>query len=183
MYNPRVGADGDRTGHARKTRYTTLTCLSWERTLSAGSAGPSRVKGSAFGSTEDPQRSWTRCVHGNGRSGGATGKLVLRRKWPNASSRIAYTKSHAPLVDTVTSDRPTTRPLHERVREHSVTGRGSTIHEHLVNCGGGTAQVRVRVLAREKDEVNTRLREAIIIKRLRPELNTRAESDFVDLVF
>ena len=77
----------------------------------------------------------------------------------------------------------TTRPLHERVREHSVTGRGSTIHEHLVNCGGGTAQVRVRVLAREKDEVNTRLREAIIIKRLRPELNTRAESDFVDLVF
>ena len=77
----------------------------------------------------------------------------------------------------------TTRPLHERIREHAVTGRGSTVHEHFVLCGEGAAQVRVRILAQEKDEVNTRLREAIIIKRLRPELNTRTESDLVDLVF
>ena len=77
----------------------------------------------------------------------------------------------------------TTRPLHDRIREHLDTGRGSAIHEHLVACGGGAAQVRIRVLAREKDEVNTRLREAITIKRLRPELNTRSESDLVDFVF
>ena len=50
-------------------------------------------------------------------------------------------------------------------------------------CGEGAAQVRIRILAREKDEVNTRLREAITIKRLRPELNTRSESDLVDFVF
>ena len=77
----------------------------------------------------------------------------------------------------------TTRPLHERVREHTATGRGSTVHEHLLSCGGGAARVQVRIVAREKDEVNTRLREAIVIKRLRPELNTRTESDLVDLVF
>ena len=77
----------------------------------------------------------------------------------------------------------TTRPLHERIKEHTATGRGSAIHGHLLGCGEGTAQVQVRVLTREKDEVNTRLGEAIAIKRLRPELNTRADSDLVDLVF
>ena len=77
----------------------------------------------------------------------------------------------------------TTRPLHERVREHVETGRGSAIHEHLVACGGGAAKIQVRILAREKDEVGTRLREAITIKRLRPELNTRYESDLIDFVF
>ena len=77
----------------------------------------------------------------------------------------------------------TTRPLHERIREHTMTGRGSTVHQHLISCGEGEARVRVRILAKEKDEVNTRLREAIIIKKLRPELNTRAESDLVNLIF
>ena len=77
----------------------------------------------------------------------------------------------------------TTRPLHERIREHTTKGRGSTIHEHLIRCGGGTAQVEVRILAQEKDEVNTRLREAIIIKKQRPELNTREESDLVNIIF
>jgi hypothetical protein len=77
----------------------------------------------------------------------------------------------------------TTRHLHERVREHVATGQGSTIHEHLTNCGGGVAQVQVRILVRERDEVNVRLREAIIIKRRRPELNTRNDSDLIESVF
>lgn len=77
----------------------------------------------------------------------------------------------------------TTRPLHERIREHTTQGRGSTIHEHLIDCGGGAAQVEVRILAQEKDEVNTRLREAIIIKKQQPELNRREESDLIDIIF
>ena len=77
----------------------------------------------------------------------------------------------------------TTRPLHERIREHTSSGRGSTVHGHLVTCGGGTARVRVRIVTKEKDEVNTRLREAIVIRKTQPELNTREESDLVDLVF
>jgi len=77
----------------------------------------------------------------------------------------------------------TTRPVHERIREHTTTGRGSTIHSHLLACGGGTAKTRVRIVAREKDEVNTRLREVIVIKKLQPELNTQEESDLIDLVF
>jgi hypothetical protein len=77
----------------------------------------------------------------------------------------------------------TTRPLHERIREHAAHGRGSTIHDHLVSCGDGTAQVHVRILAREKDEVNTRLREAILIKKQRPDLNTQEDSEAVNIVF
>ena len=73
----------------------------------------------------------------------------------------------------------TTRPLHDRIREHTSQGRGSTIHGHLLDCGEGTAQVEVRILAREKDAVNTRLREAILIRKLAPQLNLREESDFL----
>ena len=77
----------------------------------------------------------------------------------------------------------TTRALHERVREHTRTGRGSTIHAHLVRCGRGEAKVRVKILAREKDCVNTRLREAILIKKFQPCLNSREESDLTGLLF
>ena len=77
----------------------------------------------------------------------------------------------------------TTRPVHERIREHTANGRGSTVHNHFLTCGEGTARVSVRIVAREKDEVNTRLREAIVIKRTRPELSTREDSDLVDLIF
>ena len=77
----------------------------------------------------------------------------------------------------------TTRPLHVRIREHTVTGRGSTIHEHLLQCGRGVAKVNVSILATEKDEVNTRLREAVLIKKRLPQLNTQADSDLVSLVF
>jgi hypothetical protein len=73
----------------------------------------------------------------------------------------------------------TTRPLHERIREHTIKGRGSTIHGHLLACGGGTAQVQIKILAKEKDAVNTRLREALLIKKRRPELNIQEDSDLV----
>ena len=75
-----------------------------------------------------------------------------------------------------------TRHLHQRIREHMIQGRSSTIQPHLTSCGNGTPNITVKVLAREKDEVNTRLREAIIIKKTRPELNTQGDSDFVDLI-
>ena len=75
-------------------------------------------------------------------------------------------------------NKSTTWPPQERTE----TGCGSAIHEHIT-CGGGFASVRIRILTREKDEVDTRLREAISVKRLRPELNTRSESDLVDFVF
>jgi hypothetical protein len=77
----------------------------------------------------------------------------------------------------------TTRALHERIREHTSSGRGSTIHDHLILCGSGIAQVRVKVVAREKDEVNARIREAIVIKKTQPDLNTQEDNDLIDLVF
>ena len=77
----------------------------------------------------------------------------------------------------------TTRAVHERIREHTTSGRGSTVHSHLMACGGGAPKVNVRIIAREKDEVNTRLREAIVIKKTQPELNVREDGDLVDLIF
>ena len=41
----------------------------------------------------------------------------------------------------------------------------------------------VRILAKEKDAINARLREAITIKKRSPELNVRRDSDLADLVF
>ena len=73
----------------------------------------------------------------------------------------------------------TTRSLHDRIKEHTTRGRGSTIYEHLSTCGGGVARVSVKILAREKDEIHVRLREAIIIRRLSPELNCQEESDLI----
>jgi hypothetical protein len=73
----------------------------------------------------------------------------------------------------------TIRALHERIREHTFSGRGSMIHGHLLTCGRGTARAQVEIVAHERDEVNTRLREAIVIKRLRPQLNTQEDSDLI----
>ena len=64
-----------------------------------------------------------------------------------------------------------------------MTGRGTSIYEHLLRCGQGAARVQVEILAREKDAVKTRLREAILIKKRHPELNTQTGSDLIDLVF
>ena len=75
-----------------------------------------------------------------------------------------------------------TRPLHKRIREHTTQGRDSIIDGHLTSCGGGAANVKVRVIAKEKDEVNTKLREAILIKKRRPQLNTKEDNDLVDLI-
>ena len=61
-------------------------------------------------------------------------------------------------------------------REHTTSGRGSNIFDHLTRCGDGTAKVRVRVLAREKDEVNSRIRKAISMRKTCPDLN-RQEFD------
>ena len=79
------------------------------------------------------------------------------------------------------------RSLRERIKEHTESGRGSTIREHLLEGGEGTARVIVRVLTREENEGNSRLitrdTETIIIKKRQHELNTRTDSDMVDLTF
>ena len=65
----------------------------------------------------------------------------------------------------------------------SVRGVESSVHSHLLDCGEGEARVLVRILAKEKDAINARLREAIAIKKRSPELNVRRDSDLADLIF
>ena len=76
----------------------------------------------------------------------------------------------------------TTRALHERIREH-VVGRSSLIYDHLSDCGGGQPRVRVSILNKEKDAINTRLAEALKIRVLRPELNSREEQGLEKLLY
>ena len=53
----------------------------------------------------------------------------------------------------------------------------------MTTCGGGAANVQIKIVTRERDEVNARMiREAILIKKSGPSLNTQEDSELVDLV-
>ena len=114
---------------------------------------------------------------------------VRRCRWdscPTKEAGACFTKNCVYEVTCLPCGRryvgSTVRPIHERIREHTTSGRGSCIHEHLTACGGGMARVSVKIVAREKDAINTRIREAIIIKKNSPDLNTQEDSELVDLV-
>ena len=40
--------------------------------------------------------------------------------------------------------------------------------------------MQVKIVAKERDEVNTRIREAIVIRKNNPDLNTQEDSEIVD---
>ena len=67
----------------------------------------------------------------------------------------------------------TIRPLHIRIREHYGTPR-SSVFSHKLQCG---ALFNIRVLAREHDCTSLRIREALLIKRLQPSINSRQERE------
>jgi len=69
----------------------------------------------------------------------------------------------------------TVRHLHQRIHDHTHTGQGSEIHQHLLNCNNGRAKVQISILNKSKDRINTRISEAVYQKKLRPTLNTRNE--------
>ena len=70
----------------------------------------------------------------------------------------------------------TTRYLHERIRDHTHRGAGSSIHSHLSSCGVDGPNVRVTIISRHKDSINTRIAEAFAIRDQKPGLNGKDES-------
>ena len=80
----------------------------------------------------------------------------------------------------------TIRNLHDRVKEH-VTRPASSIYKHFAahhkidNINDG---ITVTIIAKERDPVNLRLKEAYYIRKLRPEINNREErSELTELLF
>lgn len=115
---------------------------------------------------------------------------VRRCPWPTCPTRetaTCFTKNCVYQIKCVPCRRryigSTTRALHERVREHTIPGRSSLIFEHLRTCGNGSPQVEVSILTKEKDAINTRLAEAMKIRALKPELNSREEQGLEGLIF
>ena len=67
----------------------------------------------------------------------------------------------------------TIRQLHQRIKEH-LSSDQSAVKRHLSTCAA-SAQIAVTVLSHDNDEKNLRLREAILIMDLKPQLNAREE--------
>jgi hypothetical protein len=75
----------------------------------------------------------------------------------------------------------TIRQLHQRVKEH-LTSDKSSVKRHLPTCST-TAGIAIKILSHDNDEKNLRLREAILIMDLNPELNAKEEQQaFLSLV-
>jgi hypothetical protein len=74
----------------------------------------------------------------------------------------------------------TIRRLHYRLVEHMRTQITSSVFQHLRNCIDLPAlplneKLNVKVLARENDPINLRIKEGLFIKERRPQLNSREE--------
>ncbi len=75
----------------------------------------------------------------------------------------------------------TIRPLHLRVKEHC-TRRESSVYQHLRQCTSGN--ISTKVLTKDSDKTNLRIKEAIYIRNLCPLLNSREERDELrDFIF
>jgi hypothetical protein len=65
----------------------------------------------------------------------------------------------------------TIRLLHIRIREHT-TLPNSSVYHHLQDC---KSDISVKILAKDSDPVNLRLKEALLIRDLSPTMNSRDE--------
>jgi hypothetical protein len=71
----------------------------------------------------------------------------------------------------------TIRSLHTRFREHTQSVN-SSIFKHLQVCPPYRSiqeKLHIRILAKESDNINIRIKEAIFIKEKRPKLNSKEE--------
>ena len=75
----------------------------------------------------------------------------------------------------------TIRYLHDRVKEHfyryNVHGEegDQPVKEHMIKCMNINEEIEVKVLSRQKDEIDTRISEALFIKKMAPRLNNKTE--------
>jgi len=70
----------------------------------------------------------------------------------------------------------TIRPLHIRIREH-LTMNNSSVYQHFSVCKDG--HNIVKILATDSDPINIRIKEAILIKEKKPNMNTKEELEII----
>ena len=75
----------------------------------------------------------------------------------------------------------TIRLLHTRIKEHHNSNQ-SSVFKHLHDCRNTTFDIDI--IGRESDEANLRLREAILIRQHKPQINSKHELEqFQDFLF
>ena len=74
----------------------------------------------------------------------------------------------------------TVRYLHTRINEH-LTRSHSSVHKHIETC---RSEINITILAKDINAINLRLRESIIIKKLKPKMNNKDEClEYQSLIF
>jgi hypothetical protein len=73
----------------------------------------------------------------------------------------------------------TIRVLHDRLREHTRDDK-SAVYRHIQECHHGirieqNIGLTVRIIGQDKDNINLRFKESILIQQQRPQLNGREE--------
>jgi hypothetical protein len=69
----------------------------------------------------------------------------------------------------------TIRHFHTRITEHRKR-ESSSVHRHFQNCiPDPRNDINYNILARDPDPINLRLKEAILIKQKKPEINSKEE--------
>ena len=67
----------------------------------------------------------------------------------------------------------TIRDLHTRIKEH-FNNNWSSVFRHKQNC---KSDFSISIINRDHDRANLRLREGVMIRKLSPAINSRAESE------
>ena len=77
----------------------------------------------------------------------------------------------------------TVRPLHARFKEHT-TSPSSSVFKHIQTCKVQHSDINIDILAHDHYNTNLRLREAFIINKYKPTINSRTELDsYRDFLF
>ena len=77
----------------------------------------------------------------------------------------------------------TIRHTHDKIKEH-ITKPSSSVYKHLADNFDNQSGRTVKILTRDNDPVNLRLKEALYIWRKKPKINNRDEyNELVDLFF
>ena len=76
----------------------------------------------------------------------------------------------------------TIRHLHTRIQEHVKSDKNSSIFKHILQCQNQN-DFEIHVIAQERDAVNLRIREGILIHERGPDINSKSElADFQDFL-
>ena len=74
--------------------------------------------------------------------------------------------------------------MHDRIKEH-LSKAASSVLNKLHNCGNSTMHaISVKIITKDTDPVNLRLKDVLCINKEKPHINSREErNELADLLF